>query len=283
MSTQVSEQNLLVGSVNSADGTPISYRTTGTGPGLIIVPGALALARDFDRLAAALAARFTVHTIERRGRGASGPQGDDYSSDAECADIEAVRAATGARFVFGHSFGGFLALEAALKDSAFERMAVYEPGVSIDGSIPVEWAALCQRQLDAGKPSEAFLTFIQGINPQTSGKAPRWLLRVIIPLAIKKRERLQKYALLPGTIREHAEEARRDNDFPKYTQITVPVLLMAGKEAEKTGAGRAPGRLKDVLPNSELAVFPKLDHFGPEKDPAAIAAAVTAFFLGRSN
>src|ERR1044071_8055148 len=77
MTTQVSEQNLLVRSVNSADGTPISYRTTGTGPGLIIVPGALALATDFDRLAAALAARFTVHTIERRGRGASGPQGDD--------------------------------------------------------------------------------------------------------------------------------------------------------------------------------------------------------------
>lgn len=55
----------------------ISYRTTGTGPGLVIVPGALALATDFDRLAAALAARFTVHTIERRGRGASGPQGDN--------------------------------------------------------------------------------------------------------------------------------------------------------------------------------------------------------------
>lgn len=50
-----------------------------------------------------------------------------------------MRAATGSGFVFGHSFGGFLALEAALKDSAFERMAVYEPGVSIDGSIPIEW------------------------------------------------------------------------------------------------------------------------------------------------
>lgn len=283
MTTQVAEPNMSVESVNSADGTPISYRTTGTGPGLIIVPGALALATDFDHLATALAARFTVHTIERRGRGASGPQGDNYSSDLECADIEAVRAATGARFVFGHSFGGFLALEAALKDSAFERMAVYEPGVCIDGSIPMDWTAQCQRQLDAGEPFEAFLTFVQGINPQTSGKAPRWLLRAILPMAIKKRERLQKYALLPGTIREHAEEARRNNDFPKYAQITTPVLLMVGKEADKTGAGRAPGRLKDILPNSELAIFPKLDHFGPEKDPAAIAAAVTAFFLGRSN
>jgi len=51
------------------------HRTTGTGPGLIIVPGALALAKDFDHLATALAARFTVHTIERRGRGARPSQG----------------------------------------------------------------------------------------------------------------------------------------------------------------------------------------------------------------
>ncbi|MFJ4427182.1 hypothetical protein [Streptomyces bobili] len=38
--------------------------------------------------------------------------------------------------MFGHSFGGFLTLEAALAGSAFERIALYEPGVSIDGSIP---------------------------------------------------------------------------------------------------------------------------------------------------
>jgi pimeloyl-ACP methyl ester carboxylesterase len=119
MTTQtLNQQHTAVSSVTSADGTTISYRSTGTGPGLIVVPGALALATDFDPLAAALAGRFTVHTIERRGRGASGPQGDNYSADLECADIEAVRAATGARFVLGHSFGGFLTLEAALNTTA---------------------------------------------------------------------------------------------------------------------------------------------------------------------
>ncbi|WP_328733841.1 alpha/beta fold hydrolase [Streptomyces bobili] len=220
-----------------------------------------------------------MHTIERRGRGASGPQGGAYGAAAECADIEAVRAATGARFVFGHSFGGFLTLEAALAGSAFERIARYEPGVSIDGSIPIGWADPCRRQLDAGKPAEAFLTFVQGINPETSGKAPRWLLRLILPLAIKKPERLQKHALLPAAIREHAEIAARDNTFAEYGRLTQPVLLMAGKEVESTGAGRAAPRLHDVLPASELTLFPKLDHFGPEKDPAGIATALTTFFL----
>ncbi|WP_405770381.1 alpha/beta fold hydrolase [Streptomyces sp. NBC_01538] len=267
-----------VASTVSADGTVISYRSQGSGPGLLVVPGALGVAADFDGLAAQLAHHFTVHVIDRRGRGGSGPQGDDYGVDAECADIEAVREVTGARNVFGHSFGGFLTLEAALR-GGFDRVVVYEPGVSVDGSVPMGWAEECERLLDAGKPAEAFLAFIQGINPETTGKAPRRLLRLIIPLAIRKRERLQKYALLATTVREHRESAGRDNDFPKYAGITSSVLLMAGKGIENTGAGRATVRLHETLAGSELARFPKLDHFGPEKDPKAIAAATAAFCL----
>lgn len=279
----VSERDVSVGSVRSADGTVIGYRKVGTGPGLLIVPGALTVAADYDGLAAALADRFTVYTIERRGRGASGPQGDAYGADAEVADIEAVRAVGDTRFLVAQSFGAFLALEAAAAGAPFERMALYEPGVSIDGSVPFGWAEECRRLLDAGKPSEAFLAFIQGINPESSGKAPRWLLRLIIPLAIKKPERLRKYALLPGTIREHAESSSRDGEYAAYAKIDAPVLLMAGKGVKNTGAGRTTVRLKDILPNSELAQYPKLDHFGPEKAPEAIAADVAAFLLASSS
>ena len=59
--------------VVSADGTAISYRTLGKGPAVLDVPGALAVATDFDALARELADRFTVNTIERRGRGEGGP------------------------------------------------------------------------------------------------------------------------------------------------------------------------------------------------------------------
>ncbi|WP_018352474.1 alpha/beta fold hydrolase [Longispora albida] len=281
MTAPAVKPGVVLGSVYSADGTVISYRSTGSGPGLLVVPGAFALAADFDGLAAALAGTFTVHVIERRGRGASGPQGDRYGVAAECADIEAVRAATGARLVFGHSFGGFLTLESALAGSPFDRIAVYEPGVSIGGSIPFGWAGECRRQLDAGQPAEAFLTFVQGVNPETSGKAPRWLLRLILPIALKKPERQQKHALLAAAIREHAEIAARDGAFTEYRRISQPVLLMAGKEAGTTGAGKAAAHLHTVLPASGVTLFPKLDHFGPESKPAAIAPALAAFFLGR--
>src|SRR6266542_259671 len=77
--------------VVSADGTEIAYRTVGKGPAVLVVPGALAVATDFDAFARELAHRFTVHTIERRGHGESGPQGDDYSIERECEDLAALQ------------------------------------------------------------------------------------------------------------------------------------------------------------------------------------------------
>jgi pimeloyl-ACP methyl ester carboxylesterase len=264
--------------VVSADGTTIAYRTVGKGPAVLVVPGALAVATDFDAFARELAHRLTVHTIERRGRGESGPQGDGYSIERECEDLAALQAATGATFLFGHSFGGLIALEAARANKAFGKVAVYEPGVSIDGSIDTSWAPACQAQLVRGQQLDAFITFARGINPQTTGKAPLWLLRLILPVAIRKREREQKYRLLPAAIREHAEAARLDNTYPHYRDVTADVLLMAGKDATTTGAGRASQSLVPVLPTATLTTFPTLDHFGPEKKPNQVAKAVSAFF-----
>jgi pimeloyl-ACP methyl ester carboxylesterase len=264
--------------VVSEDGTAIAYRTVGNGPPVLVVPGALAVANDFEGFARELAERLTVHTTERRGRGESGPQGDDYSIERECEDLAALQAATGARFLFGHSFGGLIAREAARGSKAFEKVAVYEPGVSIGGSIDMSWAPICRAQLARGRQLDAFITFARGINPETTGKAPRWMLRLILPVAIRKREREQKYRLLPAAIREHAEAARLDNTYPHYREVTAEVLLMAGKDATATGAGRASQSLLPVLSKATLATFPALDHFGPEKKPAQVAEAVSTFF-----
>jgi pimeloyl-ACP methyl ester carboxylesterase len=77
----------------------------------------------------------------------------------------------------------------------------------------------------------------------------------MLPVAIRKREREQK-----------------------YRGVSAEVLLMAGKDATATGAGRAGQTLVRVLPKATLAAFPALDHFGPENKPEQVAAAVSAFF-----
>lgn len=61
--------------VASVDRTTIAYETLGSGAGLIVVGGVLSTAGDYMDLARQLAGSSTVHLMERRGRGASGPQG----------------------------------------------------------------------------------------------------------------------------------------------------------------------------------------------------------------
>jgi pimeloyl-ACP methyl ester carboxylesterase len=170
-------------------------------------------------------------------------------------------------------------LECARELPSFERIAVYEPGVSIHGSVRMDWAPQCTRELEEGRALDAFVTFVRGINPETSGKAPRWLLKLILPVAIGKAELAQKYELLAGAISEHAEAARLSDPLERYREIAAAVLLMSGKDIDKTGAGRATALLAPALQRAELATFAKLDHFGPEKAPVRVAERVLAFFF----
>jgi pimeloyl-ACP methyl ester carboxylesterase len=265
------------GSVRSADGTTVGYRRWGDGPAVIVIPGALSLASDFDGFARALGG-FEVHVLDRRGRGASGPQGHGYSIGKECDDVLAVQEATGATLLFGHSFGGLVALETAMRAPSLRALALYEPGVSINGSVSLDWVQRCQDELGRGDGFGAFLTFVRGINPETSGKAPRWLLRLILPRAMGKSELAQKIALLPTTIPEHQEAGRLDNRYGEYAAISADVLLLAGKDIKRTGAGRAGGVLQRELPHASLHEFPSLGHFGSEDKPDVVAPVVSSFF-----
>ena len=94
--------------VLSKDGTRIGYLSVGEGPSVLVIPGVLSVAADYAAFARALSEHFSVHTIERRGRGESGPQGDDYSIVKECEDVLALQAETGASFLVGHSYGGLV-------------------------------------------------------------------------------------------------------------------------------------------------------------------------------
>ena len=56
----------------SADGTSLAYESTGQGPTVILVSGAMSTGGTVAPLAVALADRFRVVPYDRRGRGESG-------------------------------------------------------------------------------------------------------------------------------------------------------------------------------------------------------------------
>jgi pimeloyl-ACP methyl ester carboxylesterase len=268
--------------VLSSDGTKISYLVMGSGPAVIVIPGTLSTAASYTAFARALAARFTVYIIERRGRGESGPQGADYSIRKECEDVFALQQKTGASFLVGHSFGGFVALEAARNHPALTGVAVYEPGISINGSIPMDWMPGYQKKLAEKKYLDAFVEFSLSVGPARARKTPPWLMKLMIPLFLRSHELKQRLSLLPECLREHQEEARLDSSYENYREITASVLLMYGGKSDLPWLNLALERLTAVLPQSETREFPRLDHFGIDKKaPQEVAEAVGAYFLRR--
>ncbi|MFB6270001.1 MAG: alpha/beta fold hydrolase, partial [Halobacterium sp.] len=135
--------------VVSADGTELDCDARGDGPPVVLVHGTSATKAHFQRLADALADDFRVVTYDRRGRGDSG-DADDYDFQREVDDLRAVVAAVdGDPVVFGHSFGGLVALEAAAGGLDASRLVLYEPSVLVD-DYHTDLAARIRDRVDAG-------------------------------------------------------------------------------------------------------------------------------------
>lgn len=132
--------------VTSADGTDIALEQTGTGAPVVLIGGAYNDRSTVAALAATLAPDFTAITYDRRGRGRSGNNDDGFHVDRELEDLAAViERSGGTASVFGHSSGGVLAIEAALRGLPVERLAVYEPSYIPAGTRPQPGAGLYER------------------------------------------------------------------------------------------------------------------------------------------
>jgi pimeloyl-ACP methyl ester carboxylesterase len=121
-------KNFIPTNIISHDGTTIAFGRFGQGPTLILVDGALHY-RAFDqgdvRLADQLAQHFSVFRYDRRGRG--GTDTPPYDIQREIEDIEAlIDAAGGQAYVFGHSSGAVLAMEATIElPGKIKQLAMY--------------------------------------------------------------------------------------------------------------------------------------------------------------
>jgi pimeloyl-ACP methyl ester carboxylesterase len=147
--------------VTSADGTPIAYERSGSGPALVMSTGAFCDRLSSAPLAEHLRDRYTVYRFDRRGRGDSGDT-PPWSVAREVEDLAAVVAATGETpFVYGHSSGAALTLEAAAAGVPVRKLAVYEPPyVPGEGTTPEtadRMASLCA----SGQPEQAALLFLR--------------------------------------------------------------------------------------------------------------------------
>ncbi|RBQ21482.1 hypothetical protein DP939_01870 [Spongiactinospora rosea] len=128
--------------VVTADGAVVTYEVRGDGPGLVLVPGGARLGRHYHAMAGQLAEEFTVHVADRHGRASGGRlherpvaeacgrgfcgEGVGSTLEDDCAGLGALIAETGADLLFGHGYGGMVALETALRHPV-RGLVLYEP------------------------------------------------------------------------------------------------------------------------------------------------------------
>jgi pimeloyl-ACP methyl ester carboxylesterase len=247
---------------------PLWSVTTGvaSGPEVVLVHGSLDRSAGLLKLSRRLADRCRVTRYDRRGYGRSRPHPGPFAIDDQVRDlIVAITSIPGVArpaIVFGHSYGGNVALAAA------ERHPDLVAGV-ITYETPLSWLPWWPGDSAGGDavawrddPEEAAERFMRRL----IGDA-RWER---LPPSSRAARRAEGPAMI-GELTDLRRVAPWSAD-----RIGVPVLALRGehgREHHREGT-RA---LAAMLPDAEARTVAGANHFGPNTHPDQVAALVEEF------
>lgn len=257
--------------VESTDGTGIACWSTGDGPPLLLVHGSTADHTRWRPLLPYLEPHFTVHTIDRRGRGASG-DAPDYDVPREYADvaavIDAIAQASGAPVdVLGHSFGGVCVFGAATLTPNIRRLVLYEgwplPRPELI-AMPPDIKERVEALITEGEREAALETFFREVVKMPEHELaryrtlPAWQARIAAAHTIAREDRVAAF--------DPSEAAR----------ITVPVLLLVGGDSPPAIQGDYE-TVAAAFPDARVSILEGQQHIAIDMVPDVFAERVMAF------
>jgi len=234
---------------------------------VVLVHGAMDRSAGLLRLSRRLDTEFRVVRYDRRGYGRSSAVGPPWTVDANIADLrdlierEQHHRGGGPAIVFGHSFGGNIALGLAdRRPDLIGAVVVYEMPMSWLDTWPNNSAgAAAMAAPDASDAAEAFIRRLVG-DEAWDRLSP----------AKQEFRRAEGQAMV-------AELADLRMSAPwTPARITVPVLAMYG-ETGRPHHQTAMRGLPDLLANGQVCRVPEAGHAGPHTHAEAVGAAVSAF------
>lgn len=251
--------------VHADDGTRIEYETHGEGPPLVLLYGGGGR-RFWDPILPAFTDDYTVVVPDRRVHDA------DASTEGyiqrEVSDVEAViEAVDGEPILFGHSFGGLKAIEAA-RVAAVRAAIAYEPAYLVgEYREQADLAARMQERLDAGEPREAAKRHLKEvIHGGDVEDFDAWL------------DAWEGWPEAAATVEQDVlmDRALERHELADPLDTDAPALLLAGSDG--------PSHLRDSvrtvhdrLGHSRFVEFDGLGHLGPVEGPERVIAAVQSF------
>jgi pimeloyl-ACP methyl ester carboxylesterase len=210
-----------------------------------------------------LADDFTLIAPDRRGRGHSA-DADTHSLGREVADLRAiVDSIEDDITVFGHSYGGLIALAAAT-EMEFDSLVLYEPAMLVGEHRGDDLAARMQQRLDAGERRDAMKLFFRDAGAiATPEQLPIWPEDV-------------QFDLVETVVREN--EAVESYELSSEPDIDCPTILLTGEHGPEH-LRAAVRTLANRVPQSRLVELDGVGHVATDSAPQRVADAVRPFAL----
>ncbi|GAA3993976.1 alpha/beta hydrolase [Streptomyces plumbiresistens] len=253
----------------SRDGTSIAYQSTGAGPAVILVSGAMSTGATVAPLAVPLSDRFTVVSYDRRGRGESGDTAP-FAVEREVEDLAALIGAVGGEAsLYGISSGGALVLHAAASGLPVRRVAVYETPYAVYEDGAKQWTEYTERLTEAlaqdrrGDAVELFLRLTGLAEEMIQGarQSPMW----------PGMEALAQSLAYDAAVLGDGRVPR-----PLLASVGVPVLAAAG-DASPAWLREATRAIAEAAPQGTYRALEGQTHM---VDPNALAPVLAEFFAG---
>jgi pimeloyl-ACP methyl ester carboxylesterase len=263
--------------ITARDGAGIVLHSTGVGPGIVVVHGGGVTIGVYRRLAERLSVGFTVHLYNRRGREDAAPRKEPYTAEQDIDDLAVVLQHTGARNVVGHSSGGFIALQAALR-LPIDRLAVYDAAVSIDGGFPTQWLDAARQAARVGDTALSLAITTGGINTQSSvARLPLGLRVAICRAFLRTRIGRTMGGLLASTLDESQQIRLHDGPAESWSRISADVLLAYGAGGPPYYA-QLNEELARALPRARVLRIARSGHDGLNRAPRRVVEPLAQFF-----
>lgn len=260
-----------------SDAEPFT-REAGAGPGVVCLHANASSSAQWRGLMELLAPRFRVLAPDSydAGKGPRWPSDRVITLGDEAKMIEPVLAKAGSPLVLvGHSYGGAIALIAALRDpSRVRAMALYEPTLFalLDAEKPrpneadgirnaVAEAAACLERGDADGAAERFIDYWM--------EAGSWRR---LPA-----ERRPAIAESVRNVRRWAHALFGEpTPLEAFRSLDMPVLYMIGRRSTASARGVA-RLLTATLPCVEVVEFEELGHMAPVTHPGRVNETIGRF------
>ncbi|OZI77566.1 alpha/beta fold hydrolase [Bordetella genomosp. 12] len=249
------------------DGYPLTYAEAGDGDPLVLVHGSLCDCRYWKPQLQALSRRFRVFSLSLRHYW---PQhwdgsGDGFSIAQHTTDVLAFIAARagGSAHVVGHSRGGRIAVEAALRaPDSVRSLVLADPGMTRPGEdARGDFRQRALALIQAGDPDAGLALFIDTVTgPDTWRRMVPWFKEMVRDNA----------TTLLGQAREPA------TPVGDITALSMPVLLIGGALSPAPYPATL-DRLQNQLPQARLIRIAGSSHGMNLGNPRAFNQAIIDF------